>query len=448
MPKIAFPYHPKACNTRKTFIVGLDGSELSLRATMVAGQLMDPLHDDIIICTLGRSEKERSTLDGVKSKAEDLARKSGANPLRIRSEFVLIPQEFAYSQALCYLANHEANGSAILVVGAAGKGDEDRSGRKPEGQPPMGKLAQFCLQRCKVPVVLVKSGGKRIELLLESARIKREGRDGQAGLHVMVCVEPSTVATMAFDLAIDQFVRSSDRLCLFHVATDAAVAARQRALAMATCDKLSSTRAVASANYLEVHKTHSIREHIEDFIYAHQVRHGPPPPSIRPRPRRPRPASAAADAPQHGAALSQPPPPAFRLRHLRRPTCAPAERPTLALLTPHPVGCCLRSTWWCLAPSSSRTRPRATSSAASPAPSHNRRRRTAASSRTTRRREREHASPAAPAPSGRGVAPRRLPLFRWSLHAAAAHLGVPKEPAGQSLLGRAQRSSLGSRILP
>ena len=54
----------------------------------------------------------------------------------------------------------------------------------------MGAIAMSCLTKCKVPVVLVKSGPR---LDLDVTRIKRAGRDNTPGLNIMLCLDQHAV---------------------------------------------------------------------------------------------------------------------------------------------------------------------------------------------------------------------------------------------------------------
>ena len=59
---------------------------------------------------------------------------------------------------LIYDANHHTNGSAVLVMGDHGTTGEGKP--HPKGQPPMGKCAEACINKVKVPVLLVRGNAK------------------------------------------------------------------------------------------------------------------------------------------------------------------------------------------------------------------------------------------------------------------------------------------------
>ena len=123
--------------------------------------------------------------------------------------------------ALVHLSNFTNTGGAVLVMGAAGKGLELKyKGAKPPGQPPIGSLAMACVQRCKQPVILVKSGPAPPT---GGERIKRAGLDGTKGLNLMVTVEKDAsahVSRKAFDMALGfgtkGLERKFDTVFLYH----------------------------------------------------------------------------------------------------------------------------------------------------------------------------------------------------------------------------------------
>ena len=70
-----------------------------------------------------------------------------------------------------------------------------------------------CLQRCKVPVLLVKTGPR---LDLDVPRIKRQGRDGTPGLNIAVSMDSSSVSERALDMAC-KVATKLDTLYVYHV---------------------------------------------------------------------------------------------------------------------------------------------------------------------------------------------------------------------------------------
>lgn len=231
---------------------------------------MNQLGDNMIIVTLGRSgvPKDKDVFDRSQSKARDVAMKNHIPLFRIYTEFVEIPDNFTLDRAMISVANNHANGYSILVLGAAGKGDEERTGRRPEGQPAMGSLATTCLETCKVPVLLVKSGPK---LDMDAPRLKRQGRDSTPGLNLMVSMDMSKVSERAFDMAC-KMVTKLDTLYVYHVTDNASSETKGllQELSLA-CDKLISCNHVAGAELCEERKIKTIREHIESFIEEKQV---------------------------------------------------------------------------------------------------------------------------------------------------------------------------------
>ena len=250
---------------QKTYLVGLDGSELSLRAVQIAAQVMDQMKDNLVIITLGREDnpKDYEIFARNESKAKEVAMKNGVPHFRIVSEFVKIKGDLF--QGLKSLANAHANGSSILVIGAAGKGEEDREAKRPDGQPPMGSIAQRCLEHCKVPVLLVKAGPK---LDLDVMRVKRAGRDKTPGLNIAVCMDTTLVSQRAFDVGC-KMLKKGDSLLVLHVSDDEESSTPLVQELTLSCDKLLSGGKCAKAEVcceLRGNKKQSVRHYIEAFV--------------------------------------------------------------------------------------------------------------------------------------------------------------------------------------
>ena len=196
--------------------------QLALRAVQVAAFMLDQYNDNLVILTLGRQDSDKTDIfDRFIDRAKSIAMRSGVVHDRLYCEYLQLPEEFKkFDDALVYLSNHENAGGAVLVMGAAGKGDEANAKKssRPGGQPPIGHIALACLQRCKQPVILVKSGK-----IPDSGneRIKRIGSDGTKGLNIMVSMATSDVSRKAFDTALTFGTkgrdRTSDSIFLFHV---------------------------------------------------------------------------------------------------------------------------------------------------------------------------------------------------------------------------------------
>ena len=113
---------------------------------------MNDLRDNLIIVTCAvMGTQKTETYDRYIGRAKDVAMKN-TPVFRIYTDFC---KSKMMSLGPCSLSNAHANGSSILVLGAAGKGDEDKNGRRPEGQPPMGSIATKVPMKIKVPVLLV-----------------------------------------------------------------------------------------------------------------------------------------------------------------------------------------------------------------------------------------------------------------------------------------------------
>lgn len=242
-------------------------------------QLMDQMKDNLLIVMLGKAHDDAAgaLFASCKSKAAEIAMHAGVPQMRTAVELVRIPNDFELDSGLIYLANHHASGSTVLVIGAAGKGldDASRGKKRPEGQPPMGQLAKMCVQKCKVPVVTVKSGG-HVRPLRGPPR-ERIGRSGEKGLNIMTCVDVSPVSHAAFDL-MTMFFQPGDRVHAFHV-HDSEHASITSGLDLASvslkamytneCEKITAaTKGAVEAQLHWINKAggKSIREHIERFV--------------------------------------------------------------------------------------------------------------------------------------------------------------------------------------
>ena len=204
---------------RKTIMVGYDGSNLALQAVSIAAAMMHETKDQLLILTLGREGKDEDAYKHFKDDAVEEAKKWRVLPKHIFSEFKRLDDTWTYAQALMYIANHLDNGAATLVVGAVGKGDEERRhGRRPEGQLPMGKMAIELLNKTKVPVMLIKSD-TGIQLPGPERKISkppRVGRSGASGYRWLIPLDPSAACEMAFDKLV-LYAQAQDSIFGFHV---------------------------------------------------------------------------------------------------------------------------------------------------------------------------------------------------------------------------------------
>ena len=234
-----------------------------MQAVQVAARMMDEYKDNLVITMFGRQESDKDQFSRFSSKAQEVAMKNSIPLMRIYLEFLVIKEDAAIDEKLITLANSHDNGSSILVLGAAGKGNEDKTGTsRPGGQAPMGAIAMSCLTKCKVPVVLVKSGPR---LDLDVARIKRAGRDNTPGLNIMLCLDQHAVTRMATDMAL-AIATKLDSVYAFHVATKTEESQHVVHEYTSIMDKASTSGKHANATFVTVEKTKSIKEHIDHFV--------------------------------------------------------------------------------------------------------------------------------------------------------------------------------------
>lgn len=101
---------------------------------------------------------------------------------------------------------------AFLVMGAAGKGEQDSGRVHPPGQMPMGRVALECLAKCspRCPIILTKDAFRGTKCETDCAVATRSGRspNKSSGLVFGVCVDGSQVSERAFDVAV-QFCNST-----------------------------------------------------------------------------------------------------------------------------------------------------------------------------------------------------------------------------------------------
>ena len=246
--------------------------QLALRAVQVAAFMLDQYNDNLVILTLGRQASDKTDIfDRFVDRAKSIAIRSGVLLDRLYCEYVELPETFKkFDDALVYLGNHESAGGAILVMGAAGKGDEAgaKKSSRPGGQPPIGSIALACLQRCKQPVVLVKSG--KIPDTSDD-RIKRIGSDGTKGLNIMVSMDMSDVSRKAFDTALTFGTkgrdRKSDSIFLFHVQQSCDEKLVEEYSVMQ--DKLKDE--YTSVTWCSVDKSGDIHQQIDKFIDDNKI---------------------------------------------------------------------------------------------------------------------------------------------------------------------------------
>ena len=186
----------------KTWLVGLDGSHVSYRALRLATMMMDPNVDTIKAFTIyDPSTDDVGAAQTLMSNAEIELRKAHVPPEQWVIEAQALEEGWNVTSQIIYHANHVNNGNAVLVIGAAGKTADNATKAHPKGNAPMGKIADACLNRCKVPVLLTRASAKALDE--QEGVTRRRGLAGEArGLCISVCVDSSNLSKKAFDLAL------------------------------------------------------------------------------------------------------------------------------------------------------------------------------------------------------------------------------------------------------
>ena len=209
----------------RTYLVGLDGSDLSWEALRLATRIMGPKDDVHALAIV----KPGGAPDSLVADAEGILRGAGLlGAARGGAQFVVeteaLKDGWTIAQQLIYAANHVNNRRGILVMGAAGGGAEGKA--HPAGNPPMGSVARDALHRVKVPLVLVRGNPTRAPsksdvasppaAAASAAAAADGGAHARAPMTVAVCVDDDSVSDHAFDVAI-RFCRPGDTLVALHV---------------------------------------------------------------------------------------------------------------------------------------------------------------------------------------------------------------------------------------
>lgn len=216
----------------KTWLVGLDGSSVGYHALRLATMLMDPWNDFIKVFHITDPTADPGVGEAMMANAEVELRRAQVR----RSSWSIVQEDLREGWTLIgqiiYDSNHLNNGAAILVIGAAGKTAEGaNNGRPPsraKGNPPMGKVAEACLTKCKVPVLLVRGTTKALQPQSEGLAAERRGESGP-GIGIAVCVDGTNVSKKAFDLGLSM-CRPGDRLTACHVDSNDHVGSMPEAL--------------------------------------------------------------------------------------------------------------------------------------------------------------------------------------------------------------------------
>jgi len=138
----------------RVWMVCMDGSNAAFRCIGIAASLMAP-HDRVVVLMVVDKALETSvTPSVVLSNAELRLRECGVDEYHSRVAQCELQSGRNVKQTLLYMANHNA---AMVVMGSAGKGAEESSKVRPRGHAPVGSVAQEVMNRCKIPVILVRS---------------------------------------------------------------------------------------------------------------------------------------------------------------------------------------------------------------------------------------------------------------------------------------------------
>ena len=216
--------------SRKLFLVAVDGSELSMRGVRLAAYLMNPGIDRMraVMVAMPRpppaatveesllqqgNQAESPTTVLMAAKSEAI--KCGIPANQIEVEEVTMEEEpqgtrdeilLAVAQVLVSSANRSLRRSAgMLVLGAAGIGKAQHGTAKKAVD--LGPVAQYVLQKAKCAVTFCKEA----QVDLDSAR-----RTTRFAMHIAVCADGSHTSRGAFDTAL-RFCKAGDKLTVIHI---------------------------------------------------------------------------------------------------------------------------------------------------------------------------------------------------------------------------------------
>lgn len=286
---------------RKTFLVGVDGSQLAYGAMRLACCLAGPQDAVRVVHYVKadeREEQERHAAHILDNCRVEMRKYKHLSLRRCSTDVVEVPNGWAVAGKIRYDANHIENGAGILVVGSSGKGDQDGNKPRPRGFPPMGSIAEELMIRVKVPIVICRGANDRVTMPQDSIASTRVGRNPakRSGLTFGAAVDSSKVSTAAFDLAMalctenevePDITGNNDDLRVFHVTMEAQgfsgltnpdqIRARQLALLKShyetECAKAQAQLAVESATFSlrEPAKGRSVKEEVVEAALTNHV---------------------------------------------------------------------------------------------------------------------------------------------------------------------------------
>ena len=213
----------------KVYVVGLDGSNIGYQALRLAAMIMNPEEDKIEVLHICLPGDDGELATRLAHNAEIELRKAQVNPLRFKICTETLREGWTLIGQLIYDANHHTNGSAVLVMGDHGTTGEGKP--HPKNQPPMGKCAEACINKVKVPVLLVRGNAKALLEQHDMPVTQRRGMrtqdsrgnlhddaPGGHGLNITVCVDGTNLSKKAFDMGL-KLCRdgASDVLIAMHI---------------------------------------------------------------------------------------------------------------------------------------------------------------------------------------------------------------------------------------
>ena len=229
--------------TSRLWVVGMNGSDLSMRALRLGAFLMSPSyknHDTILAINIVKTDAPEGDDVTLFGKCNEAVRSCGAIPERVLTcKTIRLPEGWTPGDALVYYSNHispPCGGETRLVIGAQGNDDKGSASK-------LGDIALQCLAKAKVPVVLVKEGWKHLAHGEQGklSRKKRMGNNDEDGIKVVCAVDGTEIGELAFDTAVSM-CREGDVLHAVHVKTDSEVSAKAERFFQGECAKVQASK--------------------------------------------------------------------------------------------------------------------------------------------------------------------------------------------------------------
>lgn len=190
---------------QRRWLICVDGSEVSYRCIRLAASLMNAGADRLELLHISDPSlvdlDEKLIPQNILDRCQEEVQAAGVRPFRWKIQHATLRESRSVSATIMHVANRHA---AILVLGATGMGTEVLRGASTSSSA-MGSVTEACLNRCKVPLLLVRSGPP--EAPQHALAPKRR---------LAAFLGGSNSSQLAYDVALS-LSRAGDSLRLLHV---------------------------------------------------------------------------------------------------------------------------------------------------------------------------------------------------------------------------------------